>query len=159
MLRSYTTPDHLMGASKNSSRHVASESDLVTARGNGGRSGRVMGQRGFFDVERRLEAHLAESEESDTAARRILAAPPSKRDTKKGPRRQEAGMVPPLPNSPHGDQLISAKPRDTARFLSDLHMCRRQRIARNADGQPGGKGSRGCAGSCRFHSGCYTARS
>ena len=46
----------------------------------------------------------------------------SKRDTKKGPRRQEAGMAPPLPNSAHGDQLISAKPRGTVRFLSDLHM-------------------------------------
>jgi hypothetical protein len=42
-----------------------------------------------------------------------------KRDTKKGPLRQEAGMAPPLPNSAHGDQLISAKPRSTARFLSD----------------------------------------
>ena len=29
-------------------------------------------------------------------------------------------MAPPLPNSAHGDQLISAKPRGTARFLSDL---------------------------------------
>jgi hypothetical protein len=45
-----------------------------------------------------------------------------KRDTKKGPLRQEAGMAPPLPNSAHGDQLISAKPRGTGRFLSDLHM-------------------------------------
>jgi hypothetical protein len=45
-----------------------------------------------------------------------------KRDTKKGPLRQEAGMAPPLPNSAHGDQLISAKPRGTAGFLSDLHM-------------------------------------
>ena len=45
-----------------------------------------------------------------------------KRDTKKGPLRQEARMAPPLPNSAHGDQLISAKPRGTARFLSDLHM-------------------------------------
>ncbi len=44
------------------------------------------------------------------------------RDTKNGPLRQEAGMAPPLPNSAHGDQLISAKPRRTARFLSDLHM-------------------------------------
>ena len=42
----------------------------------------------------------------------------SKRDTKKGPRRQEAGMAPPLPNSAHGDQLISAKPRGTARFCA-----------------------------------------
>jgi hypothetical protein len=32
-------------------------------------------------------------------------------------------MAPPLPNSAHGDPLISAKPRGTARFLSDLHMC------------------------------------
>jgi hypothetical protein len=39
-----------------------------------------------------------------------------KRDTKKGPLRQEAGMAPPLPNSAHGDQLISAKPRSTAVF-------------------------------------------
>jgi hypothetical protein len=29
-------------------------------------------------------------------------------------------MAPPLPNSAHGDQLISGKPRGTARFLSDL---------------------------------------
>jgi hypothetical protein len=36
--------------------------------------------------------------------------------------RQEAGMALPLPNSAHQDQLISAKPRGTARFLSDLHM-------------------------------------
>src|SRR5262249_23677262 len=35
------------------SRH---ESDSVTARGQGGWSERVMGQKGFFDVERRLEA-------------------------------------------------------------------------------------------------------
>ena len=42
----------------------------------------------------------------------------SKRDTKKGPRRQEVGMAPPLPNSAHGDQLISAKPRGTARFCA-----------------------------------------
>jgi hypothetical protein len=42
-----------------------------------------------------------------------------KRDTKKGPLRQEAGMAPPLPNSAHGDQLISAKPRGTVRVLSD----------------------------------------
>ena len=48
-----------------------------------------------------------------------LTGTPQKRDTKKGPRRQEA---PPLPNSAHGDQLISAKPRRTARLLSDLHM-------------------------------------
>ncbi len=33
-------------------------------------------------------------------------------------------MAPPLPNSAHGDLVISAKPRGTARFLSDLHMCR-----------------------------------
>ncbi len=33
-----------------------------------------------------------------------------KRDTKNGPLRQEAGMAPPLPNSAHGDRLISAKP-------------------------------------------------
>ena len=39
-----------------------------------------------------------------------------KRDTKKGPRRQQAGMVPPLPNSAHGEQLISAEPRGTARL-------------------------------------------
>jgi hypothetical protein len=31
-------------------------------------------------------------------------------------------MAPPLPNSAHGDQLIPATPRGTARFLSDLHM-------------------------------------
>ena len=41
---------------------------------------------------------------------------------KKGPRRQEPGVAPPLPNSAHGDRLISAKLRGTARFLSDLHM-------------------------------------
>jgi hypothetical protein len=40
----------------------------------------------------------------------------------KAPRRQEAGMAAPLPNSAHGDQLICAKPRGTARFLNDLHM-------------------------------------
>jgi len=28
-------------------------------------------------------------------------------------------MAPPLPNSAHGDQLISAKSRDTARFLCE----------------------------------------
>jgi hypothetical protein len=44
-----------------------------------------------------------------------LTSTHQKRDTKKGPRRQEAGMAPPLPNSAHGDQLISAKPRGTAR--------------------------------------------
>ena len=39
-----------------------------------------------------------------------------KRLTKKGPRRQQAGSVPPLPNSAHGEQLISAEPRGTARL-------------------------------------------
>jgi hypothetical protein len=42
----------------------------------------------------------------------------SKRDTEKGPRRRQAGMAPPLPNSAHGDQLISAKSRGTARFCA-----------------------------------------
>ena len=41
---------------------------------------------------------------------------------KKGPRRQEAGVALPLRNFAHRDQLISAKPRGTERFLSELHM-------------------------------------
>jgi hypothetical protein len=44
-----------------------------------------------------------------TAGVPSLPATHQKRDTKKGPRRQEAGMATPLPNSAHGDQLISAK--------------------------------------------------
>jgi hypothetical protein len=36
-------------------------------------------------------------------------------------------MAPPLPNSAHGDPLISAKPRGTARFLSDLSYVTRWR--------------------------------
>ena len=65
-------------------------------------------------------------------------------------------MAPPLPNSAHGDQLISTKPRGTARFLSDfifdafetdwlvgaagfepLHI----RIGICQDSQPGGRDS------------------
>jgi hypothetical protein len=37
----------------------------------------------------------------------------------RGDRRQEWRLHCQIP---HTDQLISAKPRDTARFLSDLHM-------------------------------------
>ena len=45
-----------------------------------------------------------------------------KNETPKKALRQEAGMAPPLPYSAHRDQLISAKPRGTARFFSDHHM-------------------------------------
>jgi hypothetical protein len=69
------------------------------------------------------------------SSRRVLAQPQvratpdelelsqdQKRDTQKGPWRQQAGMALPSPNSAHGNQLISAKPRGTAGVLTDLHM-------------------------------------
>ncbi len=43
-----------------------------------------------------------------------------KRDTKIRPRRQGAEGALPSPISAHGDQLIAAKPRGIARFLSDF---------------------------------------
>src|SRR3954468_425444 len=61
------------------------------------------------DARRAMDAWCA-----PTAGVPSLPATHQKRDTKKGPRRQEAGMATPLPNSAHGDQLISAKARGTA---------------------------------------------
>jgi hypothetical protein len=54
-------------------------------------------------------------------------------------------MAPPLPNSAHGDQLISAKPRGTARFRATF-MCDpvetvHIRIGICPDSQPGGQHS------------------
>ena len=82
--------------------------------------GKIRARQGRRRNASRLGELVPRTLSSHTAGRRTIFR--EKRDTKKGPRRQEAGMAPPLPNSAHGDQLISAKPRGTARFLSDLHM-------------------------------------
>ena len=55
-------------------------------------------------------------------------------------------MALPLPNSPHGDQLISAKPRGTARFLSDLHNGEVERGIAPAEHDPCGDDEKAISG-------------
>jgi hypothetical protein len=43
-------------------------------------------------------------------------------------------MAPPLPNSAHGDQLISAKPRGTARFRTADWLTAQSRAAVHSGG-------------------------
>src|ERR1700757_2164856 len=65
-----TAPDYL-GHLEKSLSPTPHESDSMTARGMGGWSERVMGQKGFFDVERRLEAISAKGDPLETIKKMV----------------------------------------------------------------------------------------